>query len=125
MLPRMESTTTHRGGCHCGKVRFEVELDLSKPVISCNCSICSRAGTLLAFAPPERFRLTSGEDALSEYRFHKEVIAHLFCSTCGIKSFARGTRPDGAKMVAINVRCLDDVDVGALTVQAFDGRRSM
>lgn len=84
--------------------------------------MCSRAGTLLAFVPAEHFRLASGEDALSEYRFNKKVIAHLFCSTCGIKPFARGTGPDGKPMVAVNVRCLDDVDVGALTVQSFDGR---
>lgn len=115
------STQKHQGGCHCGKVRYEVELDLSKPVVACNCSICKRAGTLLAFVPTTAFHLESGEDALRDYRFNQQVIAHLFCTTCGIKPFARGAMPDGTPMIAVNVRCLDNVDVGALAVQHFDG----
>ena len=117
-----DMSETHQGGCHCGKVRYQVDLDLSQPVISCNCSICSRSGTLLAFVPAERFRLLSGEGELTDYQFNHHVISHLFCATCGIKSFARGKMPDGTPMAAINARCLDGVDIGALTVQQYDGK---
>jgi hypothetical protein len=99
-----------------------VRLDLTKPVLSCNCSMCGRSGTMLAFVPATEFTLRSGEDALTDYQFNKHVIHHLFCNVCGIKSFARGQKPDGTKTVAINVRCLDDVDLDALTVTRFDGK---
>lgn len=115
---------THKGGCHCGKVRFEVQgVDLSKPVIACNCSICQRSGSLLAFVPATSFTLVSGEDELQHYAFNTKSIDHLFCKTCGIKSFAKGKNPDGTEMRAINVRCLDDLeDVRKLELHWFDGR---
>jgi hypothetical protein len=112
------------GGCHCGRVRYEVKLDLEQPVITCNCSMCGRSGTMLAFVPAARFQLQSGEDALTEYRFNKKQIAHLFCKTCGIRSFARGAMPDGTPMVAVNVRCIDDIDLTALATQQFDGKNA-
>lgn len=115
--------TTHHGGCHCGAVRFQVTLDLSRPAIVCNCSICARSGTMLSFVPATQFTLERGEDQLVSYQFHKRQIDHLFCKTCGIKSFARGRRPDGTEMVAINVRCLDDVDLASVPTQQFDGKR--
>jgi len=111
----------YKGGCHCGQVRFEVELNLDQ-VIACNCSICSRKGHLLAFAPEENFVLESGENALSDYQFGKKKIHHLFCSTCGIGSFGNGTGPDGKKMKAINVRCLDNVNFEEIPVQHVDGK---
>ena len=114
---------TYTGGCQCGKVRYEVALDLSGPVIACNCSRCGRLGSLLAFAPAADFKLVSGEGALTDYQFNKHVIHHMFCADCGIEPFARGKRPgDGADMVAINARCLDGVDPDSLTVKKFDGR---
>ncbi|HEX4404439.1 MAG TPA: GFA family protein [Polyangia bacterium] len=118
----MDEQRTYEGGCHCGRVRYEVRLDLSKPVMACNCSMCGRTGTLLTFVPTESFTLRSGEDALTDYRFNKHVINHAFCGVCGIKSFARGQKPDGTAMVAINARCLDDVDLAALTVTTVDGK---
>lgn len=111
----------HSGSCHCGAVAYEVELDLERPVISCNCSICRRTGALLAFASEEAFTLQKGEDAVQDYQFNKHVIHHLFCKTCGVRAFGRGVAPDGAKMVAINVRCLEGVDLDALKIQKFDG----
>jgi hypothetical protein len=117
----MSTTTTHKGGCHCGAVRYHVELDLTQPVIQCNCSICARTGTLLAFVPESRFTLEKGEQNLSDYQFNKKVIHHLFCKTCGIRSFARGAGPSGP-MVAINTRCLDDVDATTLNIQSFNGK---
>jgi len=112
---------TRHGGCHCGAVRYRVEVDLSKPVTQCNCSICSGSGTLLSFVPASSFTLEKGEDSLTDYQFSKKVIHHLFCNVCGVRSFARGQGPKGP-MVAINTRCLDDVDTNTLNVQHFDGK---
>ena len=112
---------TYTGGCHCGRVRYQVTADLSR-VISCNCSHCQKRGLLLAFTTPDQFSLTRGESELSDYQFNKKVIHHLFCSQCGIQSFARGVTPDGKGMVAINVRCLDGVDPATLTLTPVDGR---
>jgi hypothetical protein len=120
----MNGLTTYSGGCHCGKVRYEVKADLSNPVIACNCSMCGRAGTLLTFVPAQQFTLLSGEEVLTDYQFNQHVIHHLFCRACGIKSFARGTGQDGAAIVAINVRCLDDVDLATLKVNQYDGKSS-
>lgn len=118
----MSETQTYTGGCQCGQVRYQVDLDLRQPVISCNCSMCGRAGTLLAFAPAERFKLLSGADVLTDYQFNHLVIHHLFCGKCGIKSFARGKSRDGSDTVAINARCLDGVDIDTLTIQKSDGK---
>jgi hypothetical protein len=112
---------TYHGGCQCGAVRYDVTMELGD-VISCNCSRCGRLGSLLAFAPAQDFKLTAGEGATTEYQFNKRAIHHLFCATCGIQSFARGSMPDGTEVVAVNVRCLDDVDTGGLSVKVVDGR---
>lgn len=117
----MPELKTYAGSCHCGKVRYQVDTQLS-PVIQCNCSICSRTGALLTFVPPEQFRLLSGEDALTDYQFNTKNIHHLFCSTCGIRSFARGTNPSGTPSYAINVRCLADVDPNTLQITHVDGK---
>ena len=117
----MAEAQTYTGGCHCGAVRYEVTLALD-PVISCNCSICSKRGSLLSFATLDKFKLLSGGDNLTDYLFNKHVIHHLFCATCGTESFARGKKPDGQEMIAINVRCLDGVDVSSLKLTPFDGR---
>ncbi len=114
-------TQTFQGSCHCGDVRYRVTLALD-PVVSCNCSICSRTGTLLAFAPAAQFQLLSGADALVDYQFGKKRIHHLFCRRCGVRSFARGIGRDGTPNVAINVRCLEGVDLAALPVRQFDGK---
>ncbi len=119
----MSDTNKHQGSCHCGQVRYTVEgLDLTKPVIACNCSMCGRTGSLLAFVPATSFTLLSGEDALTDYLFNKHVIHHLFCKVCGVKSFARGKAQDGSEMAAINVRCLDGVDVTKLQIVHYDGK---
>ncbi len=110
----------YTGGCQCGAVRYEVTMELGE-VLACNCSRCGKLGSLLAFAPAANFRLLSGEGKMTTYKFNKHVIDHLFCATCGIQSFARGKTPNG-EMVAINARCLDDVDPLALAVKQVDGR---
>lgn len=108
----------YRGSCHCGNVKYEVELGLSE-VLEGNCSMCKRTGALLAFVPEDKFHLESGKD-LPDYTFNKKHIHYLFCPTCGIRSFARGAMPDGKKMVAINTRCLEGVDAAKLKVKHFD-----
>jgi hypothetical protein len=113
--------TTYAGGCHCGNVRYEVDMELGS-VISCNCSHCDMKGLLFSFVPTESFRLLSGEESLTEYRFNKKEIAHLFCSTCGVQSFSYGSDKEGNRMAAINVRCLDGVETVSLSPSSFDGR---
>jgi len=115
------ASRTYSGGCHCGQVRYDVTVDLDE-VLACNCSICTKRGLLLAFVKPECFALRSGAENLTDYQFSKKVIHHLFCPECGVESFARGTAPDGSEMIAVNARCLDNVDVSKLTPQPFDGR---
>jgi hypothetical protein len=116
----MAQAKTHEGGCHCGNVRYQVTIPLAE-VMECNCSICSKTAWLLAFAPADQFRLVSGADRLTDYQFGKKQLHHYFCPVCGVRSFARGKGPDGKEMVAINVRCLDGVDVASLPVKQFDG----
>lgn len=113
---------TYTGGCHCKDVRYEVALDLSAPVLECNCSHCQIQGALLSFAPGEQFTLTAGEDSLTEYRFHTNKIEHLFCKRCGIEPFGRGQNKDGNPTVAVNVRTVDDIDLAALTRMPVDGK---
>ena len=111
----------YKGSCHCGAVAFEAEGDL-KQVMECNCSICSRKGSLLWFISRDKFRLLTPEDKLTTYTFNKHVINHRFCSTCGIHPFAEGIDPKGNRMAAINARCLEGVDLASLEVKQFDGR---
>jgi hypothetical protein len=118
----MAATETRNGGCHCGAVRYAVELDRGATALSCNCSMCAKAGTLLSFVLESRFHLERGADQTTDYLFNKHHIHHLFCRTCGIKSFARAAGPDGQPMVAVNVRCLDGFEAGQFQVKPFDGR---
>lgn len=112
----------YSGSCQCGKVRYEVQMDISE-VLACNCSRCGRLGWLLAFAPAEQFKLLSGANDLTKFEFNNHRIQHQFCSTCGIQSFAIGTHPKtGDRMAAVNVRCLDGIDVDAFKVKKVDGR---
>ena len=102
----------HRGGCHCGKVTLEVEGEIAG-VISCNCSICQRRGSLLK---------VTGEAELATYTFNKHVIKHRFCKTCGILPFGEGVDPKGNRMAAINIRVLEGVELEKIPVQHYDGR---
>lgn len=117
----MSEEKTYTGGCHCGAVRYRVALKL-EGAITCNCSICSKTGTALAFVPAARFELTKGGDALTDYLFGRKRIHHLFCNRCGVRSFARSAMPNGDPMVAVNVRCLDGVDLETVPLRAYDGR---
>lgn len=117
----MAETKSYTGSCHCGAVQFTVSADVSR-VMECNCSHCSRKGFLLAFVQEKDFQLTSGADVLTEYRFNKKQIAHQFCKICGVQPFGSGAMPDGTPVKAVNVRCIEGIDLGALERQQVDGR---
>jgi hypothetical protein len=112
---------SYQGGCHCGKVAYDVEGTIDQ-VTECNCSICSKRATLLWFVPRADLHLSTPENALSTYTFNKHHIEHKFCPTCGVAPFAFASDRDGNAMAAINARCLDGVDPASLKVVAFDGR---
>ena len=115
---RMPSLVAHRGGCHCGRVRFEVEAPARIEALDCNCSICRMTGFLHLIVPAAHFRLLSGEDALVDYRFNTGTARHRFCRHCGIKAFyVPRSHPDG---IDVNVRCLDHGTIAALAVEPFD-----
>jgi hypothetical protein len=111
---------THTGGCHCGRVRFEVIAPAKLEVADCNCSICSKFGYLHLIVPADRFKLISGREALSTYSFNKHIAKHFFCSTCGVKSFyVPRSHPDG---ISVNVRCIDSDTIESMSIKPFDGR---
>jgi len=114
-------TDTHTGSCHCGNVSIEVEGRIDA-ALACNCSICARRASLLWFVPRASLRLKTPEAAAATYMFNKHVIRHRFCPTCGIHVYGEGSDPKGNAMAAINLRCLDGVDLAAVPVQHFDGR---
>ncbi|MBD8513674.1 GFA family protein [Photobacterium sp. 2_MG-2023] len=111
----------YQGSCHCGNVAFEVEGEIQE-ALACNCSICQRKGSLLWFVPRSEFKLLSAESAASTYTFNQHAIQHRFCPTCGIHPYGEGSDPQGNAMAAINIRCLDDIDLDAIPVTHFDGR---
>lgn len=111
---------THRGGCHCGRVRFEALAPARVLVSDCNCSMCSKAGYLHLLLRAEHFKLLCGQDVLTTYTFNTGTARHLFCSVCGIKSFyVPRSHPDG---FSVNARCLDPGTIEEVTVSACDGR---
>lgn len=115
----MSDRVWHRGSCHCGRVTFEVEAEPALHVHACNCSICHRTGYQHLIVPRSRFRLLSGEESLTDYRFNTGTARHRFCSTCGVKSFyVPRSHPDG---YSVNARCLDRSTVTELHVEPFDG----
>ena len=114
------SLVVHRGGCHCGRVRFELDAPARPDVLDCNCSICRMTGFLHLIVPASRFRLLSGADELVEYTFNTGAAKHRFCGHCGIKSFyVPRSHPHG---FSVNARCLDDVELATLNVIPFDDR---
>ena len=113
-----EAQVTHRGGCHCGAVAFEVDAPARVTVSECNCSMCRMTGFLHLIVPRTRFRLLRGAEALSEYRFNTGTAQHLFCGHCGVKSFyVPRSNPDG---YSVNLRCLDQSTLAEVTVEPFD-----
>jgi hypothetical protein len=111
---------TRTGGCHCGRVRFEVTTPVKLRVADCNCSICEKSGFLHLIVPKSRFKLVSGAASLTNYQFNTGTAQHLFCSVCGVKSFyVPRSHPNG---YSVNARCLDGVAIAELTIDPFDGK---
>lgn len=110
----------YSGSCHCGRIAFQVEGEIGE-VYDCNCSLCRRRGGLLWFAPREAFTLTTSPTDVSTYTFYKHHLQHHFCAACGIAPYSEGDNPRMGPMVAINVRCLPEVDLDALQVKRIDG----
>jgi hypothetical protein len=111
----------YRGSCHCGRVAFEVEGTIDS-VLSCNCSMCQRKGSLLWFVARDKLRVLTPESNASTYLFNKHVIKHRFCPNCGIHPYGEGTDAKGNATGAINVRCIEDIDLKSIPVKEFDGR---
>jgi hypothetical protein len=118
----MAEPRTFTGGCHCGLVRYECTSDLAM-VMACNCSICTKKGLHITFVDPRSFRLAAGEESLTEYKFNRHVIAHQMCSECGVEPFARGQKPDGTPVVAVNVSTIDGIDLSTIKMTPFDGKK--
>ena len=111
---------THQGGCHCGKVRFEVTAPKELKVTECNCTICRMSGYLHLIVKKDQFRLLQGTDILTTYTFNTGTAQHLFCSACGVKSFyVPRSHPDG---YSINARCLDAGTISNMVITSFDGQ---
>jgi hypothetical protein len=115
-----ERAIAHTGGCHCGRVRFEVIAPAKIQVLECNCSICAKAGYLHLVVPADRFTLLSGTEVLTSYGFNTHTAKHLFCSVCGIKSFYVPRADPGSR--SVNVRCLDAGTVEEMSIVEYDGR---
>jgi hypothetical protein len=109
------------GSCHCGTIRFEVNGTVDS-ALSCNCSICYRRGSLLWFVPRDNLILKTPKASARTYTFNKHVIKHHFCPTCGIHPYGEGTDPQGNAMAAVNLRCLDNLDLSGVPVHNFDGK---
>ena len=111
----------YRGSCHCGNVAFEAEGEIQSG-LACNCSMCQRKGSLLWFVPKTNFRLLTPDANAGTYLFNKHAIRHRFCATCGIHPYAESTGPDGTPMAAVNLRCLEEIELEKIPVTQWDGR---
>jgi hypothetical protein len=113
----------YKGSCHCGNIAFEVEGEI-KGALACNCSLCQRKGSLLWFVPLAELKLLTPASAISTYTFNKHIIKHHFCKTCGIHPYGEGVAANGNAMAAINIRCIEDIDLQSIPVQHYDGLSS-
>ncbi len=111
----------YHGSCHCGRIQYDVEGELTQ-VIECNCSHCSRKGYLLWFVPRQQLKLQVEETALATYTFNKHAIQHHFCPQCGCAPFGFGKDKSAVETAAVNVRCLEGVEISTLQKRAVDGR---
>ena len=112
---------THHGSCHCGRIAFDVDGEV-KGATACNCSICSRKGVLMWFVPRDQLHLLTPAADMATYTFNKHLIQHHFCPVCGMHPFGEVVDPKGNRMAAVNIRCLEGVDVEAVPVNHYDGR---
>ena len=111
---------TYEGSCHCGAVKYEVTMDAPEKAFAGNCSICMRSGWLLSFVPAAQFKAIAGEETMRDYQFGKKTIHHLFCPTCGVRTFSRGVSSKGDQTVAVNLRTIHGLDPTKLPSETFD-----
>ncbi len=114
-------TDSFTGSCHCGKLSYTVSGPLPSEAMACNCSMCQRKGSLHHFTTPDTFTFHGSDDDIASYTFNKHAIEHQFCKACGCSPFAHGTGPDGKKMVEVNLRCVDGIDLSKLKINEIDG----
>jgi hypothetical protein len=111
----------YKGSCHCGNIQFQIEGTL-EGAVACNCSICQRKGALMWFIPRTQLQVLTPDENAATYMFNKHVIKHRFCPNCGMHPYGEGTDPKGNAMAAVNIRCIEDIDLAALPVHHYDGR---
>ncbi len=111
----------YHGSCHCGRIRFEIEGTI-EGAATCNCSICERKGAVMWFVPREQLKLLTPDADAGTYTFNKHHIRHRFCPTCGMHPYGEGVAPDGTASAAINIRCIEGIDLGSIPTQQYDGR---
>jgi len=111
----------YKGSCHCGRIAFKVEGTLTE-VMSCNCSLCQRKGSLMWFVPRNKVQFLAPDENASSYTFHKHIIKHRFCPVCGVHTHGESTDPKNNRMIAINIRCLEKIDLDSIPVMQCDGR---
>jgi len=111
----------YKGSCHCGRIKFEVEGSLESAV-TCNCSMCQRKGAVMWFVPRDKLRLLTPEQDASTYLFNKHAIKHRYCSVCGIHPYGEGTDPKGMRTAAVNIRCLEGIELESIPTKHYDGR---
>ena len=122
--PVKASEKTYKGGCHCGAVRFEAELDPSTGT-KCNCSMCTKKAFFGVVVKPSSFRLVSGEAKLSDYQFNTRMMHHFFCPNCGVHAFGRGNLEQlGGEYYSVNLNCIDELDLSTLKPMYWDGRHN-
>lgn len=111
----------YQGSCHCGRIRFEIEGTI-EGATTCNCSICERKGAVMWFVPREQLKLLTPDADAAAYTFNRHRIKHRFCPSCGIHPYGEGIGPDGKASAAINIRCIEGIDLAAIPTRQFDGR---
>lgn len=111
----------YQGSCHCGRIRFEIEGTIAGAA-TCNCSICERKGAVMWFVPREQLKLLTPDADAATYTFNKHRIKHRFCPACGMHPYGEGVGPDGKASAAINLRCVEGIDLAAIPTQQFNGR---
>lgn len=108
------------GGCHCGAVRFRLQLPRQLQVRRCNCSICRMSGYLHLTVAHEDFTWLRGADEVLEYRFNTGQARHLFCRHCGVKSFYQPRSHPHAW--SVNLNCVALAEGMDVSIADFDGR---
>jgi len=111
----------YKGSCHCGRIAFEVEGTLAG-AMTCNCSMCERKGAVMWFVPREKLKLLTPDKDASTYLFNKHAVKHRYCAVCGIHPFGEGTDPKGVRTAAVNIRCLEGIELEKIPTTHYDGR---